>query len=214
MKEKPIIFNAPMVRAILEGRKTQTRRIMKPQPELRLGGFLHWKDCQWADGGLGFPKSGIPDHAPYLPGDRLWVRETFSVHQTQAITAHRADGEEFEDADGCRWKPKWTPSIHMPRWASRITLEVTDVRAERLQDISEEAANAEGVEKSVYLYTSDGDKCRESYRSGFARQWDAIYMNWNCNPWVWVIFFEVLDVKKKMNVVIGIDAAMRKENND
>lgn len=211
MKEKPIIFNGQMVRAILEGRKTQTRRMMKPQPELRMGGFWHWKDCQWADGGIGFPKTGIEDHAPYQPGDRLWVRETFSQWYddddfTHLITEYRADTDgkcrpagwsDFIDAPAAPDVPVWRPSIHMPRELSRITLEVTDVRAERLQGISEEDAQAEGVEKSVYLYTSDGDKCRESYRSGFARQWDAIYMNWNCNPWVWVIFFEVLDVKKK-----------------
>lgn len=191
MREKPIIFNAQMVRAILEGRKTQTRRMMKPQPELRMGGFWHWKDCQWADGGIGFPKTGIEDHAPYQPGDRLWVRETFSEHPEQAIMAYRADGEEFEDADGWLWEPKWTPSIHMPRKFSRITLEVTDVRAERLQDISP----ADCIEEGARAF-GGGDKPIDAYRA----LWTAIYSpgSWGANPWVWVICFRVLDVKKWM----------------
>lgn len=191
MREKPIIFNGQMVRAILEGRKTQTRRIMKPYPVLHAGGFWHFRDCQWKDGGLGFPQSGIEDHAPYQLGDRLWVRETFRTVQDEETGAekfiYRADPDKEKNPYA-----RWRPSIHMPRTASRIMLEVTDVRAERLQDIGEDEAIAEGIEKSVYLYTSKEDRYRESYRSGFARQWDAVYMNWGSNPWVWVICFRVL----------------------
>lgn len=198
MKEKGILFNGPMVRAILEGRKTQTRRMMKPQPELRLGGFWHFKDCQWADGGLGFPKSGIEDYAPYLPGDRLWVRETFRpVCDDDGMLIcydYRADPD-------WKWKrmrdefrmSRWRPNIHMPRAASRITLEVTDVLAEQVQSISVADALAEGVlPAKEWLCPSDGAI------PAFADLWEKTYgpSSWESNPWLWVFCFKVLEVKK------------------
>lgn len=169
-KERPILFRGSMVRAILEGRKTQTRRVMSPQPTeggLRAG--WHWT----ARGGWDYPiddrpssKRALVSVCPYgMPGDRLWVRETW---QAWNCTSHEHDewepitrearmvpwAEWFEQnghpeaieyrADGKSQGP-WTPAIHMPRWACRLVLEVTDVRVERLQDISEEDAKAEGL---------------------------------------------------------------------
>ena len=166
---KPILFNTEMVRAILDGRKTVTRRLMKPQPySEKTDGplFWRWKDCQWADGGLGFPESGTEDHAPYKPGDILYVRETWAhgyietgdkegpndswFEETPVGCSgylgelgyfhYRADNEEYFNEINIRWKP----SIHMPKEAARIFLRVTDVRAERLQSIDEDGAIAEG----------------------------------------------------------------------
>ena len=159
---KPILFNTEMVRAILDGRKTVTRRLMKPQPySEKTDGplFWRWKDCQWADGGLGFPESGINDHAPYKPGDILYVRETWSVTSRKLIAIlpggarhWSAEGEgperyvykagfSLDDGPGIG---RWHPSIHMPKAAARIFLRVADVRAERLQSIDEDGAIAEG----------------------------------------------------------------------
>ena len=193
MKEHPILFSAPMVRAILDGRKTQTRRVMKPQPVL-CDGMWDWKDCQWMDDGIGFPASGIIDHSPYgVPGDRLWVWEAFcKCDRTDEFTTmcFRAEDDTCDDA-------KWTPSIHMPRWASRIILEVIGVRVESLQDISEKDAKAEGVES----YSDDGVIYYGEFGKGdcrpdreFSRLWDSINakrgFSWKSNPWVWVIEFE------------------------
>lgn len=207
MAEKPILFNGQMVRAILEGRKTQTRRMMKPQPELRMGGFWHWKDCQWADGGLGFPKSGIEDHAPYQPGDRLWVKETWN-HANRGTDGPYTEGtpvfyrEDYRDDphgyDGEK-SPEgkyrnWLPSIHMPRAASRITLEVTDVRAERLEELTPEDCIAEGILKKE----SNSEDWRQRAVWEFRELWKNLYGMgaWESNPWVWVICFRVLEVKK------------------
>ena len=166
MKELPILFSGPMVRALLDGRKTQTRRIVKSSRAWPIGfiggrgdrddpscyGFEDFNSGEWwtlkADGSADMNQ--IP--SPYgRVGDRLWVRETWGefidtdiidgqTHELGRDTLYRADGENHQ-----RCTP-WRPSIHMPRWASRLTLEVTDVRVERLQDISEEDAIAEGVE--------------------------------------------------------------------
>ena len=164
-RERPILFSAPMVRALLAGTKTQTRRIVKPQPEWRPAGDGYaggWSALgkrkpdelrAWADEGA-FARELMKWGSPYgAPGDTLWVREAFAVLTGAGTrTVYRADGEPTQ-----RYFPaepvhnmKWTPSIHMPRWASRITLRVTDVRVERLQDISEEDAKAEGVEPTFY----------------------------------------------------------------
>ena len=124
MKEKPIIFSTPMVQAILEGRKTMTRRVMKPQPTSELFGshlFWHWTGCQWADRGLGCPQSAIDDYAPYKPGDILWVRETFCPNWCDHVI-YKADGGSAIAA-GYAAEPKWKPSIHMPRVAARLFLE-------------------------------------------------------------------------------------------
>lgn len=186
MKEKPILFAGEMVRAILEGRKTQTRRVMKIQPKYsdcalsRLADTtdrerrkhidkLHW--VRLSDDRLNVVyDDNRYFRCPYgLSGDRLWVRETFTV--MGGLSFYRADGEMSSDD-----KKPWTPSIHMPRWASRIDLLIKNIRVERLQDISEKDAKAEGVD-SV---------------SEFIELWESINRgdSWGLNPWVWVVEFE------------------------
>ncbi|WP_312403895.1 hypothetical protein [Pseudomonas rhodesiae] len=164
IKERPILFSAPMVRAILEGRKTVTRREVKKQAAL---------DCLAA----GFEPAflalpGNADLCPYgKPGDRLWVRETWYCDHSevqkgpylqpadmQDLDQAREDGDLVYAADGLnpyeQDQPTWRPSIHMPRWASRILLEITDVRVERLQDITEDQVQAEGC-----FFTDYGRRC-------------------------------------------------------
>lgn len=179
--ERPILFSAPMVRAILEGRKTQTRRIVKHQP-------LPW---------VGPDPPGWPPPCPYGQlGDRLWVRETWAQPTSldPGPTFYRADypscvPRQFENvppAEAVRWRP----SIHMPRWASRITLDVTGVRIERLQDISEADAMAEGVVET-HAHLRDLGPCME-WCYAFEDLWTRINGagSWNANPWVWVIEFK------------------------
>ncbi|MGY2271078.1 MULTISPECIES: hypothetical protein [Pseudomonas] len=206
VKERPILFSAPMVRAILEGRKTVTRREVKKQAAL---------DCLAA----GFEPAflalpGNADLFPYgKPGDRLWVRETwycdhFEVMRGPYLKPDGLDiGEAIDDgtlvyaADGLTPyeadQPIWKPSIHMPRWASRILLEITDVRVERLQDITEEQAKTEGVR----LYTDHAElgdwwhvEGIETYsadpRKSFELLWSSVGGDWEANPWVWVVEFK------------------------
>jgi len=200
---KPIIFSTPMVQAILAGRKTQTRRVLKPQPVIDAHGMWLWKDCQWMDDGLGFPASGIEDYAPYKPGDILWVRETWQHVMDDFDKCIEGTGEYYYAADGepgfTYWvdphtgehkeRMPWRPSIHMPREAARLFLRVTDVRAERVQDISEEDAKAEGVT------AINNSQC--GYRGAFRELWNTLNakrgFDWYTNSWVWVIRFERLD---------------------
>ena len=175
-KERPILFSAPMVRAILDGRKTVTRRPVKVQPEVRtvemIGPMLTFKNKRGGHWLYPNAKQQIIEECPYGQiGERLWVRETwycdhFEVQKgpyLQPADMHdldqsRDDGELVYAADGLapyeQEQPTWKPSIHMPRWACRILLEITDVRVERLQDISEEQAQAEGC-----FFTDYGRKC-------------------------------------------------------
>ena len=191
-RERPILFKGEMVRKILSGEKTQTRRVVKRQPIVGI------EPCGWSGTGWGLtrPDGGCscrPVSCPYgSPGDRLWVRETWSprtdvdpakkLTKAQRYVRYRADADdlanEWHSYDG------WKPSIHMPRWASRITLEITGVRVERLQEISEEDARAEGVGQRF---------TRMTWRGGFAFLWDQINGKrapWASNPWVWVIEFK------------------------
>lgn len=180
-KERPILFSGPMVRAILDGRKTQTRRIVKPQPKgtPELGGFGRL----WFDGrdDMNCPHG--------LPGDRMWVRETFAIVNKDCgpVAVYCADGEFQPDYIGHRW----SPSIHMPRWASRISLEVISVRVERLCGITEADAKAEGAEPSIVGADLDHLK----YRAGFQTLWESINGDgsWALNPWVWVLEFKRAD---------------------
>lgn len=207
MKERPIRFSAPMVRAILEGRKTQTRRVVKPQPVIDrtwLGGWKH--ETRKATTALGSPL--IANACPYgQPGDRLWVRETWAPRTLGAWPLMDQHMKPIYRAseDRPEWKQIWKPSIHMPRWASRITLEVTGVRVERLQDISEADAIAEGVERTI---TGDGWRryCNDpeleacgltpcaSAANSFRSLWEWINSpdSWTANPWVWVVEFRRL----------------------
>ena len=209
MTERGMIFNAEMVRALLSGRKTQTRRIIKPQPEATLSGSLSGKWLSRPLNGLLLPKiEDIAIHCPFgVVGDRIWVRETFqgplfdydlmdsyckdpTPFEKPEFCVYKADGvpaPEFYDADDelhCCWRP----SIHMPRWASRILLEITNVRVERLKSISDGDAIREGCS------TADM-KSGDCVADVFARLWASIYgdESWNSNPWVWVIDFKRIE---------------------
>lgn len=179
MKEHPILFSSPMVLAIMGGKKTQTRRVMKPQPQ----DMDEWSGLnEYTDGRYGFQTAtGIDYFCTYgRPGDRLWVRETYNGNKEVGL-AYRATNPEL---NGCPWRP----SIFMPRWASRITLEIVSVRVERLNDISEEDAMAEGVTRPPYYSAAP------HYQIWFRNLWDSINAkrgySWDSNPWVWVIEFK------------------------
>ena len=184
VKERGMIFNDEMVRVILGGNKTQTRRIVEEK-------FY----------GRAVAAELLAKHCPYgQPGDRIWVRETYRVHGKAtdvATLVYRAsvrnswtEQTHRVPVEVCN-KPvseKWTPSIHMPRWASRILLEITDVRVERLHDMSEADAKAEGATPATYKITPS----EAVYRVGFGDIWRSIYGqdNWLSNPLVWVIEFK------------------------
>lgn len=199
VKERPVLFNAEMVKAILDGRKTQTRRPIKRQPvagiEIVNGKWFSLSEPSPLSNNYRIGKS---IDCPFgIPGDRLWVRETWAHvplkesdggqgGKTGAI--YKADGEHAFDEMPEEWDflGKWKPSIHMPRWASRITLEITGVRVERLQDITEEDAHREGIPDW------NGPEQTFSPKIRFKELWESIYKNWQQNPWVWVIEFKRL----------------------
>ena len=220
MKEHPIIFGGPQVRAILDGRKTQTRRVIKPQP-VKIGD----DSWQYKNEVFGWGESlrdhlfhneyGGKDLCPYGgvymdgTGDRLWVRETWGCldadHPRCPGGRKPQEGDRIvyraNPADDYQWgsgKPSqgsfcWRPSIHMPRWASRITLEVTAVRVERVQEISEADARAEGIEPRRAGQDAYGDPIK-THRTGFVYAWQEINAkrghSWESNPWVWVVEFK------------------------
>ena len=234
MKERGMIFNGEMVRAILDGRKTQTRRPIK------------WKQTRLTEigereDGSKWPWSEDAEHAcdfwhpcPFgAVGDRIWVRETWATlgnedgccvdwegnlckgDERPAARIYRASCEQrpgdyglWSIPDDAYWKPHtkehkfegaWRPSIHMPRWASRILLEITDVRVERLNAISEHDAQAEGVAKlrgGFWKHYQPGwTQHQLSARGSFVTLWKSIYgdESWNSNPWVWVIKFKRIE---------------------
>lgn len=214
MKERGMIFNAEMVRAILDGWKTQTRRTVKPQPDE--DGLAKVTNGPWVD------TSERNYRCPFGDvGDRIWVRETWAEAGASApdLKLYRANYPEHVPSHYENVPPaneiRWTPSIHMPRWASRILLEITDMRVERLNSISEEDAIAEGMqgvicpcckgdsEYSTSQYDAetlavvDEIPCRacESNRSKFFTLWDSIYgYGQHCiGEWVWVIEFKVVN---------------------
>ena len=211
MSEHPILFSAPMVLAILDGSKTQTRRVIKPQPfgdYYRLCGPEWYEPAVEINGELSpgreifgvYSDDGVWGRkSPYAPGDRLWVRETFCEYP--AVRAiYRADYGKFTPISDGIGGP-WRPSIHMPRWASRIDLEVTAVRVERVQEIGKDDAEAEGVGRisSVGMMQAfgwrdyGGGKGFFDPRKSFASLWDSINakrgFGWAANPWVWVYEF-------------------------
>jgi hypothetical protein len=193
MSERPIIFQGEMVRAIRNGRKTQTRRAIKPVPTFNGGGACHDAGALQQD--YVEPHWVFPKTCPYgAPGDLLWVRETWAPLPGSVVlnvAFYRADTKAAPD------DVRWRPSIHMPRWASRITLRITDVRVERLQDISEEDAEAEGLTKEiapnghVTWHVPDLLGAQTPCRA-FRLLWEDINGAgaWDANPWVWVIEFE------------------------
>ncbi len=184
MKETGMLFTSPMGRAILEWRKTQTRRVAKPVKHPDLGNL-------YSPGALVLehePQHVINRACPYgQPGDRIYVRETFSQHPEWGQLAFRADGEEFEDADGWLWEPKWQPSSQMPKELARIWLEITGVRVERLQDISTEDCISEGLNTTLREYDAE-----VNLKQQFKELWESTGGDWAANPWVWVIDFRVL----------------------
>lgn len=189
IKERPILFSAPMVRAILAGTKTQTRRVIKPHPQM----VTDHRMAPWEGDPAVLMEllASTGRRCPYgQPGDRLWVREAWA--DCDKLVRYYAD----EDVHPLRRK---RPSIHMPRWASRITLEVTGVRVERLQDISEADALAEGVN----VHPDHHGKPRTSIYSpvqAYRDLWESINGpgSWDANPWVWVVAFERIDAAMKV----------------
>lgn len=208
IKERPIIFNAEMVRAVLEGRKTQTRRICSEINPSNFPACLSKR--QWAKVNKALPMAFGPDYfCPFgAVGDRLWVREAFRVMGRATDVARlmykASERNSFTEStrtvpiDQCNKQSSynWTPSIHMPRWASRITLEITGVRVERLQAVSEADAQAEGVQllRGGFWrhYQPEWTHHQLSARGSFVSLWQSIYGadSWQANPWVWVIEFK------------------------
>jgi hypothetical protein len=209
MKTRPILFSGPMVRALLEARKTQTRRVVKGQA-------LDWLD------GAGFTPEFVADPGndvcPFgKPGDLLWCRETWQPHSRATDVAkvvyrasETASHTEFHrlvpvsligNTQPKPFQQGWRPSIHMPRWASRLTLEITGARVERLQDISEIDAQAEGIADGGCLTCGNSsypNSCgcptpSPSFRDGYAHLWQQLHgeRSWLTNPWVWIIEFRV-----------------------
>ncbi|GAA5557173.1 hypothetical protein Asch01_01891 [Acinetobacter schindleri] len=229
MKERPILFNAEMVQAILDGRKTQTRRIMRRQPDA-VERFHHGEStkdtnadhailrCYSDPKGFKGCNSGWLASATYKTpfsefnvGDRLWVRETFCYGCIDEWDAEHPDDRRLfvDQYDGRKQSsiPKqwclennveiedviWKPSIHMPRSASRLLLEITKIRVEQIQDITKEDAKAEGFD-----YSTTPSAIEMGYsigaRTNFRHTWEGIYgtESWDQNPWVWVIEFKVV----------------------
>ena len=188
MRERPILFSAPMVRAILAGAKTQTRRIMKPQPTRVDGGVPFGDGPKWARAA---PGSAVISCPHGKRGDRLWVREAHYIIGEYREVFFRAT-QDSSTSPTLSWPGPWRPSIHMPRWASRITLEVTGVRVEHLHDISEADARAEGAPFELARQDSVRLGATASYRAGFQRLWGSINGpgSWDEDPWVWVIEFK------------------------
>jgi hypothetical protein len=210
MRERPMLFNGAMVRAILSGRKTQTRRAIKPQPANDPA--RHHPIAPYHNGSGGWNwvlaatghGTGDPFPCPFgQPGDRLWVRESFTDLRGTGIEhrpdprgplqrwAYSADTLPGSASDEARkdFGINWRPSIHMPREACRLVLEVTDVRVERLQAISEADAMAEGA--NPILVPPDGGSC--PHIEGFRKLWASTGGDWAANPWVWVIGFRTAE---------------------
>ena len=239
MKEHPVIFSTPAVRALLNTKpdtwpakpinpdkpfKSMTRRVMKPQPEYRFGEgkreMYKWKEGLFA---LNFypDRSTILENAPYKPGDILWVRETFGIFDDEGEYTYLYYKADEGNPEKSKYFGKWKPSIHMPREAARLFLEVKSVRVERLRDISEKDAKAEGVEKFNQCKTLYEDRVRNriiacgggaypivhcvdcekykntSFKNGFLLLWDSLNVkrgcSWESNPRVWV--YEFMRVK-------------------
>jgi hypothetical protein len=199
MKPKPILFSGPMVRALLEGRKTQTRRILKPQPPegSRYSG-IHYASYEPDTHFFGTPHGGFKVKQRYWEDDVLWVRETWQAlsfgdymptrHHVSDVRYAATDplGSSSKDIRGYDWRP----SIFMPRWASRMTLVVTDVRVQRLQDISEEDARAEGMtcegHPNIWRPYGTNWPAATSARAAMLQIWNHINgaESWDANPWV------------------------------
>jgi len=205
-REHPIPFTGDMVRAILAGQKTQTRRVIKPQPMLG----QHWKHGWIVDG----ETMDIPiAYSPYgIRGDRLWVRETLTIGHHSEAMVYLADGSRvFRDGNPMYYPQDWPwqrsvlPSIFMPRWACRLLLEVMEVRVERVKDITSRDCFAEGVRGRLPPFNKDSPADRQriiaefagTMRWGFKALWDELNakrgFGWKTNPWTWVVRFSIHD---------------------
>ena len=233
IKETPILFKTPMVEAILSGQKTQTRRIITPQPPEEAVHFTFNKeDGYWfyftpAAGDLWPCTKDERLTCPYgRPGDQLWVRETWrtsedegwikgysflaSINEDDGFIEHQPGNKKRDSWWEIAWikhRSKWRPSIFMPRWVSRIQLRITDIRVEKLQDLRQRDAMAEGsAPEEKIIHGSDVVYCKkaipkatelksENYIGGFQKLWDSLNKkrgySWESNPWVWVIEFMV-----------------------
>lgn len=223
---RPIIFSAPMIRALLDGQKTQTRRIAK----LNHAGRVAFGGRNWH---CDDPRAVMA--CPYgQPGDLLWVREAWQyanwTDDGLPFIGYRASGvtmlrEVFPESwterlieiwaelskddnfqiDHRAADRHWRPSIHMPRWASRLTLRITDVRVQRLQEISEDDARAEGAPLELRLLDSVRLGATASHTGGFERLWESIHGpdSWAANPWVWALTFDV--IRKNVDKVVDDD---------
>ena len=222
MKTTPMIFNTEMVKALLAGKKTVTRRPMKPQPENSGRGYMHWpcniyktmvnidavNSLSMLEGFL-----SASDICPVASiGDLIWVRETFQgpLFDTEKMPEYQENSTKFETPEYCIYAAtdkkqefydmddnlvcRWQPSIHMPRWASRITLKVTDVRCEKISELTEEQAIKEGMlstKEAELAAINAGIGWYESPYVQFKHLWERIYNNWS--DYVWVIEFEVIN---------------------
>lgn len=188
---KPIIFSAEMVRAILDGRKTQTRRVIKPQPSSGIRKSV-------------FVKSGLEDghgreiKPRYQPSDILWVRETWN-YSPNWYYCYKADAIP-DDNHGYIGSIPWKPSIHMPREAARIFLRVTNVRVERLWDITETDVRKEGFSDHFDIETDTFYPCGYFFK----HTWNSLYakrgLGWDTNPWVWVYEFEMINKPQQIHL--------------
>lgn len=190
MSVKPILFNTEMVRAILDGRKTVTRRLIKHDVDAILNSPYHKEHPEVEDKQI-ISKLCMP---PYQPGDILYVRETWSELSFGYV--YKADGENIDHLGNVI---KWHPSIHMPKEAARIWLKVTGVRVERLQEITEEQAKAEGaIDNRGFIHSPDNEyDSIHTAKEHLKQIWDSTIKKsdldrygWDANPWVWVIEFE------------------------
>ncbi len=218
MKEHPIIFSADMVKAILEDRKTQTRRVIKPQPPEDAAKVFYWwhgsmpkEQCASSGCYYWYPRGLASIDCPYgEPGDRLWVKETFQIVMPWGSVDDEWIGDDIMEVDGplgsvkpeqigywwnivykaqddiCSW---WRPSIFMPRWASRITLEIVNIRVQRIQEINGDECMLEGIQVK---WSDPNNNMQE--KMAFKALWDSINSKrgygWDVNPWAWVIEFK------------------------
>ncbi len=217
LKETPLLFKTEMILALLGGTKTQTRRLMKPQPDSTWphsdGGEPYWHI-----GGCRLSTSSNPLVCPFgKPGDRIWAKETHQLVRPTIVCGGSVSAVELwpgrmpkahPGQDWMMWTAagsdetslpirdrlvkKWRPSIFMPRWASRISLEITEVRAQRLQDITPDEASAEGIAYPDHVDVRRVERC--PLVDGYAALWDSINGKgaWDLNPWVWCLSFKVM----------------------
>lgn len=206
-KERPMLFSEPMVRALLEGSKTQTRRVAKFKPRdagcnlsfsaMRVGHYMTGNSGSGFVLHAGAGDRTFPLICPYgQPGDRVWVRETFCLDDNgrEEWPIFRADGTALPQRPTTRKPARWTPSIHMPRWASRIQLEIVAVRVERLNACSDVDAVAEGIglNPSAIGMQLTNPPGKSMALAMYSELWDSINGagSWAANPWVWVIEFK------------------------